>query len=79
MSVSDKSKELDYGLEYGNTDAGANNGQRSIQQAEENDVLYIPDPFKAKGSHVTPPYIGRGSVLFLLEKRANTCRQEKIR
>ena len=30
MSVSDKSKELDYGLEYGNTDACANNGQSGI-------------------------------------------------
>ena len=30
VPVSDKSKELDYGLEYGNADACANNGQRSI-------------------------------------------------
>jgi len=47
MSVSDKSKELYYGFEYGNADACADNGQGSIQQAEKNDVLYIPDPFKA--------------------------------
>jgi hypothetical protein len=30
MSISDKSKELDYGLEYGYADACTNNGQRSI-------------------------------------------------
>ena len=65
MSVSDKTKELDYGFEYGNANACANNGQRGIQQAEKNDVLYIPAPFKAKRSHVTPPCKGRRLVLFL--------------
>ena len=47
-----EAKNLQAGLDDHKSHAAANDAEGDIQKPEENDIFYVPEPFKTKRSHL---------------------------
>jgi len=52
-----KAKKLQACLDDHKSQAAVNNAEGDIQKPEENDIFYVPKPFKTKRSHLFSPLI----------------------
>ena len=57
VSFPHETKKLQAGLDDHKSHAAAYDAEGDIQKPEENDIFYVPKPFKTKRSHLFSPRI----------------------
>jgi hypothetical protein len=56
MPFPHEAKKLQAGLDDHKSHAASNDAEGDIKKPEENNIFYVPEPFKTKRSHLFSPY-----------------------